>query len=45
MNIVCACIAAPVALAIIIYTIRAVVKDEREASKKGTRNDNKQTNS
>ena len=33
MNIVCACIAAPVALAIIIYTIRAVLKDEREAKK------------
>ena len=33
-NIVCACIAAPVALAIIIYTIRAVVKDEREAVRK-----------
>ena len=34
-NLVCACIAAPVALAIAIYTIRAVKKDEREASKKG----------
>ena len=34
-NIICACIAAPVALAIAIYTIRAVRNDEREASKKG----------
>ena len=33
-NIVCACIAAPVALAIIIYTIRTVLKDEREAIRK-----------
>lgn len=34
MNIACICIAAPVALAIIVYTIRAVVKDEREAVRK-----------
>lgn len=34
MNIVCACIAAPVALAIIIYTIRTVVKDRRETIRK-----------
>lgn len=33
-NLVCACIAAPVALAIIVYTIRAVLKDEREAIRK-----------
>lgn len=33
-QIICACIAAPVALAIAIYTIRAVKKDEREAVKK-----------
>lgn len=32
-NIVCACIAAPVALVIAIYTIRAVRNDEREAKK------------
>lgn len=34
MNIVCACIAAPVALAIIVYTIRTVLKHEREAIRK-----------
>ena len=33
-QIICLCIAAPVALAIIAYTIRAVRKDEREAVRK-----------
>lgn len=34
MNLVCFCVAAPVALAIIIYTVCAVRKDEREAIRK-----------
>ena len=33
-QIICICIAAPVALTIIAYTVRAVVKDEREAIRK-----------
>ena len=33
-QIICLCIAAPVSLAIIAYTIRAVREDEREATMK-----------